>query len=68
MTMSTQVATVEIALALGRLASAHERIAAVLEDEAKIGGALDAFRGISLAIQGLAAEVGGLPIQNPVRK
>lgn len=62
MTMSTQVATAEIALALGRLASAHERIAAVLEDEAKIGGALDAVRHVAQAINGLANEVGAFPV------
>ena len=47
--------------AVEKLADAHARIADVLEDEVKIGGALDGVRHIAQAINALATEVSAIP-------
>jgi hypothetical protein len=57
----THEAGMKIVAAIERLAVAQERIATVLEDEAKIGGAFDGIRGVSRAINALAVEVSALP-------
>ena len=53
----THEAGMKIAAAIERLAVAQEKIAAVLQDEAKIGGALWAVSGIAPAINALATEL-----------
>lgn len=51
----------KIAAAIERLAIAHEKIAEVLKDEAKIGGALWALGQIPTALNNIALEISNDP-------